>query len=234
MNIVLAAVEPELADAWERFCGDLPGVAIHRGSILDVHCEAVVSPANSFGFMDGGIDHLYSRHFGWHVQRRLQEAIQTRHLGELLVGQAEIISTDDARIPFVIAAPTMRVPMILRETVNSYLPLARCSCSSSTDCFGMAPSRENASVPSSAPSHSPALARALARSVPISAPVRSAPPSKRWFSAKAAIHKRGPTHNRATNSFTEIDFATCSGSEQAERAASAIVAPRQRRHVPQQ
>src|SRR4051794_5729557 len=126
LNIVLASVESELADAWQRFCGDLDGVSIHRGSILDVHCEAIVSPANchrfwgvpagvpfprgptpdvhwepivspanSFGFMDGGIDPLYSRHFGWHVQRRLQDAIRTRHHGELLVGSAEIVPTDD-------------------------------------------------------------------------------------------------------------------------------------------
>lgn len=120
-NILLTAVDADLADAWHRFCGDLPAVAIHHGSILDAHCDAVVSPANSFGFMDGGIDHLYSRHFGWHVQRRLQEAIRTHHHGELLVGHAEIVPTDDARIPFVVAAPTMRVPMILRDTVNSYL-----------------------------------------------------------------------------------------------------------------
>lgn len=26
-----------------------------------------VSPANSFGFMDGGIDMVYSRHFGWQM-----------------------------------------------------------------------------------------------------------------------------------------------------------------------
>ena len=26
-----------------------------------------VSPANSFGFMDGGIDAAYSRHFGWQM-----------------------------------------------------------------------------------------------------------------------------------------------------------------------
>jgi O-acetyl-ADP-ribose deacetylase (regulator of RNase III) len=121
MNIVLTSIDSALDDAWRRFCGDLPGVSFHCGSILDVHCEAVVSPANSFGFMDGGIDHVYSRHFGWHVQRRLQEAILTRHHGELLVGQAEVVSTDDARMPFVIAAPTMRVPMILRQSVNAYL-----------------------------------------------------------------------------------------------------------------
>ena len=36
---------------------------VHRGSIFDVACDAVVSPANSFGFMDGGIDALYVDRF---------------------------------------------------------------------------------------------------------------------------------------------------------------------------
>jgi len=121
LTIVLAAVEPDLADAWQQGCGDLPNVRVHRGSILDVACDAVVSPANSFGFMDGGIDLRYSRHFGWHVQERLQAAIRERHHGELLVGAAEVVETGDGRIPFLIAAPTMRVPMILQDTLNPYL-----------------------------------------------------------------------------------------------------------------
>lgn len=121
MKIVLAALDDELADAWERHCGDLPGVTVHHGSILDLDVNAVVSPANSFGFMDGGIDHLYSDRFGWHVQDRLQELIRTRHGGELLVGTAEIVETGRARPLFLIAAPTMRVPMVLRDTVNPYL-----------------------------------------------------------------------------------------------------------------
>jgi O-acetyl-ADP-ribose deacetylase (regulator of RNase III) len=121
LKIVLAAVEVDVADAWERHCGDLPDVSVHRGSILDLSVDAVVSPANSFGFMDGGIDHLYSDHFGWDVQNRLKELIRTRHHGELLVGAAEIVETGNLRIPYVIAAPTMRVPMILTDTVNPYL-----------------------------------------------------------------------------------------------------------------
>ncbi len=92
-------------------------MSVLRGSILDVACDAVVSPANSFGFVDGGIDLLYAQHFGWEVQDRLQELIRTRHR-ELLVGSAKMVETGHARIPFLIAAPTMRVPMILRESVN--------------------------------------------------------------------------------------------------------------------
>lgn len=94
MKIVLAAVDQPLADAWRRFCSDLEGVRVHEGSILEVRCDALVSPANSFGFMDGGIDALYSQRFGWKVQERLQELIRARHHGELLVGAAEIVPTD--------------------------------------------------------------------------------------------------------------------------------------------
>jgi O-acetyl-ADP-ribose deacetylase (regulator of RNase III) len=121
LKIILAALDDDLTDAWQRHCGDLPDVTIHRGSILDLSVDAVVSPANSFGFMDGGIDHLYSSRFGWEVQDRLQQLIRTRHHGELLVGAAEIVETGNDRIPYVIAAPTMRVPMILTDTVNPYL-----------------------------------------------------------------------------------------------------------------
>jgi len=121
MEVILAAVDSPLADAWRTWCADLDFVTVHQGSILDLNVDAVVSPANSFGFMDGGIDMRYSQHFGWKVQERLQSLIRTRHHGELLIGAAEIVDTDNPRIPYVIAAPTMRVPMILSETVNPYL-----------------------------------------------------------------------------------------------------------------
>ena len=121
MNIILTSVEDALADAWERFCGDLPFVSVHRGSIFDLSCDAVVSPANSYGFMDGGIDMLYSEVFGWGVQERLQAIIREKYHGELLVGTAEIVETNSPGLLFLIAAPTMRVPMILQHSVNPYL-----------------------------------------------------------------------------------------------------------------
>lgn len=120
-TIILAAVEPGLAYAWEQICGDLANVEIVQGSILNINCDAIVSPANSFGFMDGGIDALYTRYFGAQLQAALQQLIQTKHHGELLVGNAEIVPTQNDKIPYLIAAPTMRVPMILKGSVNPYL-----------------------------------------------------------------------------------------------------------------
>jgi O-acetyl-ADP-ribose deacetylase (regulator of RNase III) len=110
MKLILTAIDEPLARAWINSCGDLDFVQVHQGPIFDVACDAVVSPANSFGFMDGGIDLPYSKYFGWQVQQRLQELIVQHHRGEFLVGTAEIVETDDKGIPFLIAAPTMRVP----------------------------------------------------------------------------------------------------------------------------
>jgi O-acetyl-ADP-ribose deacetylase (regulator of RNase III) len=123
LSIILTAVEDPLADAWQRFCGDFDFVSVYRGSIFDVSTDAYVSPANSFGFMDGGIDMAYSQRFGWDIQARLQQLIRDRHHGELLVGSAEIVDVQGSRPLFIIAAPTMRVPMILRESVNPYLAM---------------------------------------------------------------------------------------------------------------
>lgn len=99
MEVILTARDEKLFEAWQSFCGDLDNVFIYKGSILDVSCDAVVSPANSFGFMDGGIDLIYSQFFGWQVQERLQEIIKTKYCGELLIGSAEIVETDNIKIP---------------------------------------------------------------------------------------------------------------------------------------
>jgi O-acetyl-ADP-ribose deacetylase (regulator of RNase III) len=121
MKLILTAIDESLADAWTNFCGDLDFVTVHHGSIFDVDCDAVVSPANSYGFMDGGIDGLYMWHFGNEIQMRVRRQIFDHHHGEIIVGQADVVATENVRIPYLIFAPTMRVPMNLHETVNPYL-----------------------------------------------------------------------------------------------------------------
>ncbi|MBF5043299.1 Appr-1-p processing protein [Aggregicoccus sp. 17bor-14] len=121
-RLVLCALEPALASAWEEACGGLDFVTVHRGSILEVSADALVSPANSFGFMAGGIDAAYVRHFGPELQARVQRMILEEHHGELLVGAAGLVETGNERTPWLIAAPTMRVPAPLpADSVNAYL-----------------------------------------------------------------------------------------------------------------
>lgn len=124
MKIFLCAVDTRLAGAWRRALPQTFGPAVVQvieGDILSLQVDAVVSPANSFGFMDGGLDALYTRFFGPELQERLQRMIREQAAGELLVGQALPVETGHARIRWCISAPTMRVPRRLESAEPAYL-----------------------------------------------------------------------------------------------------------------
>lgn len=111
----------DLAAAWRHHFAGVPEVVPATGDIFGVPVDAVVSPANCFGFMDGGIDRAYSLRFGWHVQDCLRELIRRDWDGELPIGTALIVETDAADIRYVVAAPTLRAPVNVAKTLNAYL-----------------------------------------------------------------------------------------------------------------
>jgi O-acetyl-ADP-ribose deacetylase (regulator of RNase III) len=59
--------------------------------------------------------------FGWQLQDRLQVLIKKEFDGEIPVGMVAVIETNDNDYPWLISAPTMRVPMSVKGTVNAYL-----------------------------------------------------------------------------------------------------------------
>jgi O-acetyl-ADP-ribose deacetylase (regulator of RNase III) len=124
MKLILRDRNPELVEAWQVHFRNLPNVEIGCGDIFDIAAEAIVSPANSFGFMNGGIDGAYAARFGIGLQNRLQQYLLDHHNGELIVGEAvKIPIENDFRYYWLISAPTMRVPMDISGTVNAYLAM---------------------------------------------------------------------------------------------------------------
>lgn len=121
MKIQLIDFNIKMCEQWKIYFSDCSDVVVHHGDYFSLPTDCVVSPANSFGFMDGGLDLILSQKLGWSIQERLQKKIKNSTLGELLVGQVELIETDSKEIPYCLSAPTMRVPMSIMETVNVYL-----------------------------------------------------------------------------------------------------------------
>lgn len=121
LNIHLRDINADLVAAWQTAFAGLPGVKVSAGDILEQEADAIVSPANSFGHMDGGIDLAYSYFFGWDLEAGLRKRIVEKHFGELPVGQAAVLPTGHARIPYLVSAPTMRVPGSIAKTLNVYL-----------------------------------------------------------------------------------------------------------------
>lgn len=92
---------------------------------------ALVSPANSFGFMNGGIDQVYINKFGQELEDRVREDIkQKTAYNELIIGQSLVVplrldSESGQRIQAVsdwlIVSPTMRVPQRILDATDVYL-----------------------------------------------------------------------------------------------------------------
>ena len=87
-----------------------------------------VSPANSYGYMDGGIDKIYVQMFP-NIQHKVRNVIQNlpnpnyHVVGNtqnkiLPVGHAIKVKANDSS--FLIAAPTMLYPMDVSDTQNAY------------------------------------------------------------------------------------------------------------------
>ena len=119
MKLHLFDTTPELVECWREAFMSFSDVEIGCGNLLDYARCCVVSPANSHGYMDGGIDQDYIQYFGEELQITVQSAISCRPEGHLPVGASLLVRTLNERIPFLILAPTMEMPMPIRKT-NCY------------------------------------------------------------------------------------------------------------------
>jgi O-acetyl-ADP-ribose deacetylase (regulator of RNase III) len=120
-KIVLIDQRAALVSAWKRAFAEYEQVEAIEGDFFSRPADAMVSPANSFGIMDGGLDRAIRDHLGFAVERAAQRSILEHHHGELPVGQAVIVESGHAHWPSLIVAPTMRVPENVSRTLNAYL-----------------------------------------------------------------------------------------------------------------
>ena len=122
MNLHLVDFNGHLVNAWVEAFEQFPEVTIQQGDLLVVARHCVVSPANSYGFMDGGIDAAYRAFFGVQIERTVQDAVTRRPEGHLPVGASLVVLTGHNKVPYMIVAPTMTVPEQV-ESRNCYRAL---------------------------------------------------------------------------------------------------------------
>lgn len=123
LRLSLIDINSEMTGAWlESFFG-VEAVEIAQGNLLDTDADAVVSPANSFGDMSGGVDKHIDDFYKGAAQEAIMARIRSDFLGELPVGMAIVVPMSNTRLPFVIAAPTMRVPQDVANSLNAYLAM---------------------------------------------------------------------------------------------------------------
>ncbi len=129
MKVYLLADSKLIVNIWNLYfkgisdvmpiCDDFRSFIDHS----DVDC--VVSPANSYGLMDGGYDLAISEWFGWELQDKVQEYILRNYRGEQPVGTSFIIETEKRGIK-LIHTPTMRIPHKICDPMVVYHCMRSC------------------------------------------------------------------------------------------------------------
>lgn len=135
MKIYLLDINPHMTKAWEAYFKDIDDVEIVNTDfdnfMFDYTVDAVVSPANAFGLMDGGYDGAITRYFGKQLMKDVQEKIITEWYGEQPVGTSisipiknRIISdgNNGSKNVLLIHTPTMRTP----EKIIDYKIIYQC------------------------------------------------------------------------------------------------------------
>lgn len=132
LNITFVDLNKEVLDAFKKVfleCDEperYKGLKVENKDIkrCDQH-DCIVSPANSFGLMDGGIDADLSKILSkpWdndYVGREVRKIIAENYYGEQPVGTCILMETDNDNYPFLAHAPTMRFPKPVPQTLNVY------------------------------------------------------------------------------------------------------------------
>ena len=119
----LILVDPNLGlcQAWTEAFQKLENVEIVNDrfeNLMEFDC--MVSAANSYGLMDGGVDLAIINFFGPELQTDVQGHISEHYYGEQPVGTSFIARTNNASHPYVAHTPTMRVPRNIAGTEAVY------------------------------------------------------------------------------------------------------------------
>jgi O-acetyl-ADP-ribose deacetylase (regulator of RNase III) len=120
-SIWLVHPDQAMCNAFRRRFADLRGVSIVRGRFEDLEPhDCFVTAGNAFGMMTAGIDAAVVRVFGGELMARVQHRIMNDYFGEQPVGTAFVITTGSVAIPYLVHAPTMRVPGNIEGTDKVY------------------------------------------------------------------------------------------------------------------
>ena len=126
MSINFISLHEEWIDSIKEHFKNIPLVIFDKCDIRTIPTEntCFVSPANSLGFMDGGIDLVLSREImpgiEQKVKKRIRELGIISSMGRSYLPIGSVITVPHDLNTFLIVTPTMFLPHDVSETHNAY------------------------------------------------------------------------------------------------------------------
>lgn len=128
-KLILVDPNIDICEAWQKELAKFDNVEIVNDRFENLgNFDCMVSAANSYGLMDGGVDLAIINFFGPELQTRVQSKIKDKYRGEQPIGTSLIqpigtsliVKTDNPVYRYIAHTPTMRVPMDISNTENVY------------------------------------------------------------------------------------------------------------------
>lgn len=121
MKLILFDMRNDLCEKWRQYFKNEINVEVKHCLFHEIEkFDCVVSPANSFGIMDGGFDAVLTDFFGTGLMSNVQSAICKSGLVMQPVRGSIIVPTGNIDHPYCAHTPTMRVPKQIIGTDNIY------------------------------------------------------------------------------------------------------------------
>lgn len=123
-KLILVDTQPDLCREFEKQFSGIDQVSVINTRFQDVpEWDCVVTPANSYGIMDGGFDYYLTEYFGFDLQRSVRAGLYVFYSGIQPVGTSMIVETGNKKHPYVAHTPTMRYPMKIQGTINIFMAM---------------------------------------------------------------------------------------------------------------
>ena len=134
IQIHLIDINQNMTNIWENFFKNIPNVYIHNTDLhtflnQNQNIEAIVSPANSFGLMDGGYDKAIIDYFGKGLMEDVQKSILLKWYGEQpictsitvpITNRTIVDNIGNRKYAVLIHTPTMRTPEVITDSKIVY------------------------------------------------------------------------------------------------------------------
>jgi O-acetyl-ADP-ribose deacetylase (regulator of RNase III) len=133
-KLILVDFNEELCNEWRKVFEYEDNVEVQNGIFEHLEFDCVVSPANSFGQMDGGFDDALRLYFGQQMVDRVQSKVIEYYGGEQPVGTSKLVmayepeNQNGERWKWVAHTPTMIIPMNISKTNNVYSAMKAMLC----------------------------------------------------------------------------------------------------------
>ncbi len=120
-DLVIVALDIEFSEKLNIFLNSVDkedNITVHLGKFQELKIDAIVSPANSYGIMAGGIDAHINNYlndkltyigFIKHIQSQLSKKVNLLQQP----GSAVLLETNSDKCRYIIHSPTMQIPSII-------------------------------------------------------------------------------------------------------------------------